>query len=535
MTKSELISKLGDLEWEDFEVKEAKAEVPKSSWETVSAFANSSGGWLVFGVKQSGKTFEIQGVTNPEKIEQDFLNTIRGDKFNVPIPSKQAKYTIDEKTILAFYIPVSNKKPVYYNTQANTYIRRGSSDQKATKEEIDVLYRDQTFGTKTSEIALGTNRSSLNETSLRRYRDYMSRFNPNVSYNRYDEEEFLQKLRIIENGACTFGGLLLLGKREAIEKHFPDFRIDLLEIPGTSYSDAKSRYTFRLDEQENLWEYYFECFARLKQKVDVSFVLSAEGFGEELSPGLVAIREALVNMLMHADYFSPAHSRIRIFSNQIEFYNPGGLPKPLEELKDKDLSMPRNPVISKLFRMVKLAENAGFGFDKIETNWKEYNQTAPEYDLEFDSTITHFSLTTESDDLRGNYGVITGQNEEDFDVKTAEFQSVSEMISEEIKKKSVEVFAILRDNYGIITGYLRVIYGINVEEIQNNLGLRSCYILSIIAIDNKITKAELARILSISESSIEKDIKQLTNNKLIKREGSRKTGYWLIEKQKKNK
>ena len=528
MTKSELISKLGDLEWEDFEVKEAKAEVPKSSWETVSAFANSSGGWLVFGVKQSGKTFEIQGVTNPEKIEQDFLNTIRGDKFNVPIPSKQAKYTIDEKTILAFYIPVSNKKPVYYNTQANTYIRRGSSDQKATKEEIDVLYRDQTFGTKTSEIALDTNRSSLNETSLRRYRDYMSRFNPNVSYNRYDEEEFLQKLRIIENGACTFGGLLLLGKREAIEKHFPDFRIDLLEIPGTSYSDAKSRYTFRLDEQENLWEYYFECFARLKQKVDVSFVLSAEGFGEELSPGLVAIREALVNMLMHADYFSPAHSRIRIFSNQIEFYNPGGLPKPLEELKDKDLSMPRNPVISKLFRMVKLAENAGFGFDKIETNWKEYNQTVPVYDLEFDSTITRFSLTTESDDLRANYGLIKGKNEEDFKMISEQFHKKFGRNLEENQNNPDDNIHFLRDNYGLFTGYLRVIYGINVEEIQEKFGERSALILMLVGIYPEITRPQIIDILGASLSSIQRDLNNLKKINVIKRVGSEKNGHWII-------
>ncbi|RYM33984.1 ATP-binding protein [Brumimicrobium glaciale] len=83
MNKEELIDKLNDLEWEDFEVKEAKAEIPKSSWETVSAFSNSVGGWLVFGVKEIGKRFEIQGVTNPEKIEQDFLATLRnGQKFN---------------------------------------------------------------------------------------------------------------------------------------------------------------------------------------------------------------------------------------------------------------------------------------------------------------------------------------------------------------------------------------------------------------------------------------------------------------------
>ncbi|MFH1751618.1 MAG: hypothetical protein ABH821_01620 [archaeon] len=44
MNKQELIEKLQDIEWEDFEVKEAKSEVPKNSWESVSAFSNTSGG-----------------------------------------------------------------------------------------------------------------------------------------------------------------------------------------------------------------------------------------------------------------------------------------------------------------------------------------------------------------------------------------------------------------------------------------------------------------------------------------------------------
>ncbi|MDJ1422527.1 MAG: putative DNA binding domain-containing protein [Candidatus Methanoperedens sp.] len=61
-----------ELEWEDFEVKEAKTSIPKSSFETVSAFSNTNGGWLVFGVSQVDKTFKISGVDNAEKIEQDF-------------------------------------------------------------------------------------------------------------------------------------------------------------------------------------------------------------------------------------------------------------------------------------------------------------------------------------------------------------------------------------------------------------------------------------------------------------------------------
>ena len=387
MNKEKLIQKISNLEWEDFEVKTAKSALPKSVWETVSAFSNTTGGWLILGVEHKGKQYTITGVDNAEKLEQDFLNTLRGTKFNVFVATSQELLSVDRKNLLAFYIPVHKNKPVYYNNQSNAFIRRDSSDQRATAEEIDSMLRDRAFGTKTTEIAPNTSRASLSKVSLSRYRDYMSRFNPSAGYNRFDESEFLQKLRILDGDNCTYAGLLMLGKRDVIEKHFPDFRVDLLEIPGRSYSDAKQRYTFRIEEQENLWEYYFECFTKLKKKVDVQFSLTAEGFGQELSPGLEAILEALVNLLMHTDHFSPAAPRIRVFADRIEFYNPGGLPKPFEELKNKDISLPRNPVLAKLFRMVKLAENAGFGFDKMNDNWLLYNKTEPEYQIEFDSIL----------------------------------------------------------------------------------------------------------------------------------------------------
>ncbi|MBI2259618.1 MAG: ATP-binding protein [Flavobacteriia bacterium] len=278
MTQQELIHKLSDLEWEDFEVKEAKGEIPKSAWETVSAFSNSAGGWLVFGVKQVAQNFEVVAISNPEKIEQDFLATLRSaQKFNVVINPTCVKHNIDGKVVLAFYIPISKNKPVYFNSQANTYIRRGTADQKASKEEIDSLYRDQTFGTKTSEIAAGTSLSDLRDKSIREYRDYMSRFNSSVSYNRMELDDFLVKMRILdkETKQCTFSGLLFFGNRNSIESFFPDFRVDLFEIPGTSNQDSTSRYTFRLseDDYENLWEVYFECFKRLRKEVDVDFKL----------------------------------------------------------------------------------------------------------------------------------------------------------------------------------------------------------------------------------------------------------------------
>ncbi|WP_163710194.1 RNA-binding domain-containing protein [Mangrovibacterium lignilyticum] len=530
MNREELIHKLADLEWEDFEVKAAKGELPKDTWETVSAFSNTSGGWLLFGVRQNGKTFEIQGVSNPEKIEQDFLNTIRGGKFNVFVPTKQAKHTIDGKTVIAFYVPVSKEKPVYYNSLQNTFIRRGSSDQRATNEEIDAMFRDQTFGTKTSELAPGTTRDDIHEKSLKQYRDYMGRFNPDVSYNRYDEDEFLRKLRILDNGNCTYAGLLFLGKRERIEKHFPDFRIDLLEIPGTSISDAATNYTFRLDEYENLWDYYFECFRRLKPQVDVEFKLTSEGFGEELSTGLKAMREALVNMLMHADYFSPAHSRIRIFTNHIEFFNPGGLPKPLEELKEKDISLPRNPLISKLFRMVRLAENAGYGFEKIETNWKQFNGTAPVYDIAFDSTIvklyTEGKETKPSERLRKDFGELSEKLRKAIENKPASIDLIMGELEE-----SYEVFtAHLKEKFGLSSETVRRQFGDSSETVRRRYGDKAVVFILLVLLNKEITATEASEIMGVTTRTVEKYIKKLKTEGIIERIGADFGGYWTIKK-----
>jgi len=52
LTKKQLVKRINDIEWEDFEIKRAKSAVPKNSWDTVSSFANTMGGYLIFGVSE---------------------------------------------------------------------------------------------------------------------------------------------------------------------------------------------------------------------------------------------------------------------------------------------------------------------------------------------------------------------------------------------------------------------------------------------------------------------------------------------------
>ncbi len=200
MNKQELIQRLQDIEWEDFEVKEAMREVPKNNWETVSAFANTAGGWLIFGVRKSGRNFEAIGVECPEKIEHDFLTVLRGEKFNKKIRATAKKYDIGGKTVLGFYIPSTEakSKPVYFNSPKNTFIRTGSGDQRATQEEIDALYRNSSFNKKDEELTEFMI-NDLDAPTIKRYRTYLENIDPEHRYNRLSTEELLERLHAVQS------------------------------------------------------------------------------------------------------------------------------------------------------------------------------------------------------------------------------------------------------------------------------------------------------------------------------------------------
>ncbi|MFA6923851.1 MAG: RNA-binding domain-containing protein [Bacteroidales bacterium] len=471
MNKSELIEKLSDIEWEDFEVKEAKSEVPKNSWETVSAFSNTAGGWLVFGVKQSGKHFEITGVDNIEKVENDFITTLRSGKFNVIITPSCKRYKFDKKNVLAFYFPISEKRPVYFNSQSNTFIRTGSGDQRATKEEIDAMFRNQSYGTKDKELTKYTIKD-LHKSSLESYREYLKSINPSHHYNNLKTDEFLEKLHVLRDGKVTIGGLLVFGKYDVIEDLITDFRVDYIEVPGTSYSDSEVRFTYRINEEENLYQYFFSIMSRLGKKIELPFKLTNIGMATDNQPQMVAIREALVNLLIHSDYFSTMKPRIRTFTDRIEFMNPGGLPKDIESIIKEDYTQPRNPIIARIFRVIKLAETAGSGFDKMFKGWKTYYNSKPVIEGAFD----YYKIT------------FTTQKKK---------SEVKSKVKSEVKSK-----------------------------LKSKLE-----IMELIKANKEITISEIAVKLGFSKSGIEKQITKLKEEGILKRIGPDKGGHWkIIEK-----
>ena len=93
-----------------------------------------------------------------------------------------------------------------------------------------------------------------------------------------------------------------------------------------------------------------------------------------------------LNMLSHFDPFSTIHSCIHIYTDRVEFFNAGGYPVPISQLGNHLYSNPRNPIIAKIFRLVKLSETIGYGFD-IMNEWKEI--TGNDVTFESDQSSIH--------------------------------------------------------------------------------------------------------------------------------------------------
>jgi len=472
MNKQELIEKLQDIEWEDFEVKEAKSEVPKNSWESVSAFSNTNGGWLIFGVKKEGKKYFIQGVKTPEKIEQVFTSVLRNkSKFNKIIEVKCKKYNFKDGTVLGFYIPKKHarEKPVYFNDLKNTFIRTGSGDQRATQEEIDTFYRNSSFEEKDQELT-ELKSEDLDKETIEQYRNFFVQVNPTHRYNALKDKEFLEKLGILKENKVTFAGLLLFGTEDDLSEAISNYRVEYLEIEGISYEDAPTRYNYRLSSEKNLFMTFFDIYERLIKQIEIPFSIK-QGVRDDDPPHLQALREALVNLIINTDYFSKANPRIRVFTDRFEFFNPGALPKKIELILKEDFSLPRNPIIAKAFRFLRFSENIGSGFHKMINGWSSKYKLKPIIEGDFDYYKITFPTTTTTTS------------------KTTTYTTSKTVIKGEDKEKEI------------------------LELIENNPHLSA---------------GEIATHVNLTEDGVRYHLKNLKKKERIKRKGHGKGGSWEV-------
>ena len=407
MEKAELIARLEGYEWNDIEFKRAQRGVPDSAYETVSAFSNTEGGWLVFGIRDSAGGYEIVGVLEVDKVQNDFLSVLHsGQKLNRVIAVDERLIEDDGKALLVFHIPEARRqdKPIYLAGDIRkSYIRRGAGDERCTETEIERLLRDAADERYDGEIVDLDPERCFDDQTLRWYRRLFYERNPE-----HDEAlshmEFLHYWGlVVESGdrlSPTRAAILLFGAAPTLHRVLPRPVVDWQWSRGNwSEELADERWTDRLVIETNLveaWKALLGCYFRRAER---PFSVNVETLQrEDHPPDYIAFREAAINLLIHQDYAD--HTRkavIRFFDDRAQLWNPGDAYASTDELLEPGEREVRNPRIVAAFRRIGLSEQAGTGMRAIYSNWRQLGRVPPIIDN--DRTRKAFQLTLLKEEL----------------------------------------------------------------------------------------------------------------------------------------
>ncbi len=401
MNQDELLARLNGFEWNDFECKRAQRGVPDDAYKTVSAFANTAGGWLVFGVSEADGQLLLTGVEEPDKVQNDFLSALRGgQKLNRGLLVEPRRFEIDGKHVLAFLVPelARNDKPAYLkNDPRQSYIRRGAGDEQCSPSELERFLRDaaqERFdGMTIPDIPV---ERCFDLATVTWYQTQFARRNPEHP-EITDPTAFLLNWNFIverdRRMLPTRAGILLFGDGRYVRQILPrpvlDYqRIDTHFDQWSSEQRWHDRYVF----EENIFQTWQGLVARYMRIAEHPFSLDPATLRRnDDPPDYVAFREAAINLLIHQDYGDQGRkASIRLFADRTIFWNPGDAFATEAELLDPTEKEVRNPSIVKAFRRIGLSDQAGTGIRAIFRNWHDLGRVPPQ--LKNDKARKEFEL-----------------------------------------------------------------------------------------------------------------------------------------------
>lgn len=339
---------------------------PKSWCKSVSAFANGSGGVLIFGIEDDG---EIVGLINPDSDAEKISEIIKSHLD--PVPEFRLRFEqMDNRTVIILDIIPGDDTPYYYSADGvlEAYIRVGNESVKATAMEQKRLImkgRNISFDTQTSSY-------KVSDYAFSKFRERHKKW----TGKSFDDKDMISFGLVTDEGYLTNAGALL-----ADECPIWWSRVFCTRWNGLNKSngriDALDDFEFSgsliylLDNGE-------EFIKRNCRKMWRKTPNSREEMPEYVER---SYHEALINALVHRDYLvNGSEIHIDIFDDRLEIYSPGGMADGIAIQDRNPLLVPstrRNPLLADIFERLGYMERKGSGFGKIidayksQVNYKE--------------------------------------------------------------------------------------------------------------------------------------------------------------------
>lgn len=403
------LSESAELEFKLAQGKDGRGKLPDDFWPTYSAMANSRGGYVVLGVREKKSQLTLAGIRDIETVRKQLFDIVgNNDKVNINLLNNDSvqKVVIEDKELLVIEIPAARReqKPIYLKNQPmkETFVRMHEGDHRCSEEQVKRMMAEQVESCRDDKILKGFNFGDVDPDSLIAYKNLFAVAKPQHPWLELDLFEMFKQIggwrkdRQTGEEGVTLAGVLMFGTWDAIQEAVPNYFVDYRERDEANTQRWIDRIYPDGSWSGNIFDFYRRTYRKLITDLKVPFEL-LEGTRLDESKAHEAIREALVNTLVHADYTGRSSILIVKRPDLFGFRNPGLMRVPPDVAVKGGESDCRNRRMHQMFLMIGAGERAGSGVPKIYSGWEWAKWRAPKlYEKQSPSEQTLLELSTAS-------------------------------------------------------------------------------------------------------------------------------------------
>ncbi len=444
---------------------------PKEIAKEMIAFANSRGGLILFGVED--RTGALIGLTYTELQETSReLGNIAQDQVRPTIYIETEVVKIEEKYFLICNVAEGKNKP-YKNLQGEIFVKQGADKRRITENaEILALFQSSMLYRPEEDAIKNTSLADLEITYIKEY--FNSVYHKEIEDFDQPLTNMLQSLGVLSrNGEVTRAGMMFFGKNP--NQYERSFMVKAVAFEGNSIGD-----TTYIDSRDIVgtipWMFresmtFLKSILRHKQ--------NGQNFNKVgiLEISEIVLEELLQNAFVHIDLLASGAIRLLVFNDRIEIINPGCLFAGLqiEDIK-LGVSRQRNPLMASLASKTMIYRGLGSGIIRVMREGVKVDFVNEESSNQFKTIIWR-----------------TTQN----------IENTTQNIENTTQKKEISTQKPLNTTQKAVLEYIKLNPNASRIEIANSIG-------------------------NITEDGVKYIISKLQRLGILKREGGRKCGSWVV-------
>lgn len=355
---------------------EFKSKIEKNAAKDAVALLNTNGGFIIFGVTDDGKIIGTQRKNPKKAVETLILQPIN------PVPkSKIYEFDINGKHLVVLELKKNGRIYSYKNV---VYSRIGSLSKPLSLDELFSKASESLLIKFDSLICPNARMDDINTRLVDKYLKERER-RRNIFYEKPNKEIFVKiNAAARKNGKImpTNAGILFFSDNP--QKFIPHAKLRIDFVKDELLLEAEKKYEI----SGSLWQIIDKGIEILRTETPLeSYQMEVKRMERPKFP-LSAIREALINALIHRNYFIPAEVIVLVFPDRIEIKNPGSFPPGVTP--DHPKHIPRNPILAQYVYDIGYVEKYGIGIERMRKYCRENNYPEPKFLLEESYTTVIF-------------------------------------------------------------------------------------------------------------------------------------------------